>query len=132
MFECMALSDNVVRVGLTDKFIDQESLLSILNYSPNQQKVIIPNNTTQCSEYDLKDFIDEFSTIRIFKSGHLVKIDNSKISLVFCLQGEMLINNTHFCQGEVGLVNKKESYLLDITKEDPSNQFNNCCAIIVS
>ena len=31
--ECMACSDNVVRAGLTPKFIDTETLVGMLNYT---------------------------------------------------------------------------------------------------
>lgn len=38
--ECMANSDNVVRVGLTDKFTDPESLIQIINYDPASPSVL--------------------------------------------------------------------------------------------
>lgn len=36
--ECMACSDNVVRAGLTPKFIDTETLIGMLNYTGKPAK----------------------------------------------------------------------------------------------
>ena len=38
--ECMANSDNVVRVGLTDKFTDPENLIDIIDYNPAPLSVL--------------------------------------------------------------------------------------------
>ena len=38
--ECMANSDNVVRVGLTDKFTDPENLINVIDYSPAPLSVL--------------------------------------------------------------------------------------------
>lgn len=46
--ECMANSDNVVRVGLTPKFKDAETLLDILDYTP--RPVTILGNTPGVSD----------------------------------------------------------------------------------
>jgi len=42
--ECMANSDNVVRVGLTDKFTDPENLIDIIDYSPAPLSVLGSNS----------------------------------------------------------------------------------------
>jgi len=42
IIECMANSDNVVRAGLTDKFIDQDVLLQMLSYETGMPSIILP------------------------------------------------------------------------------------------
>jgi mannose-6-phosphate isomerase len=42
--ECMANSDNVVRVGLTHKFTDPENLIDIINYAPASLSVLGNNS----------------------------------------------------------------------------------------
>ncbi len=40
--ECMALSDNVVRAGLTPKFCDVETLCSMLHYRSGAPQLLVP------------------------------------------------------------------------------------------
>lgn len=42
LIECMASSDNVVRAGLTKKFKDLETLISMLHYRPAVPEIILP------------------------------------------------------------------------------------------
>lgn len=42
--ECMARSDNVVRVGLTEKYKDIETLSEMLSYNPGIPEKIIKKN----------------------------------------------------------------------------------------
>lgn len=48
--ECMALSDNVVRAGLTPKFKDVETLLRMLDYTPGNPSLL---STSRLDEYTL-------------------------------------------------------------------------------
>ncbi len=45
ILEVMALSDNVMRVGLTPKFIDKENLLKHLDTTPGKAEVLSPSAT---------------------------------------------------------------------------------------
>lgn len=45
--ECMAPSDNVVRAGLTSKYIDVATLLGMLDYSPQAPVLLDPVSTAQ-------------------------------------------------------------------------------------
>lgn len=45
--ECMALSDNVVRAGLTPKFKDVETLCSMLHYRYGPPEMLIPSPIDQ-------------------------------------------------------------------------------------
>jgi len=56
--ECMACSDNVVRAGLTPKFIDTETLITMLNYTgkPAQENKFQPT-TSKENECSVRKFI---------------------------------------------------------------------------
>jgi len=43
IIECMTNSDNVVRIGLTNKYKDVDALLEILDFSPNEVQVVNPD-----------------------------------------------------------------------------------------
>ncbi len=49
--ECMAPSDNVIRAGLTPKFIDRDTLLDILDYAPQSPNLQSPVASTDKSYY---------------------------------------------------------------------------------
>lgn len=47
--ECMALSDNVVRAGLTPKYKDVQTLCSMLTYKSGPVNMIIPTDIDECT-----------------------------------------------------------------------------------
>ena len=49
--ECMAESDNTVRAGLTPKFIDKETLLSMLDYSGGVPHEVLPTTLSRLTQY---------------------------------------------------------------------------------
>jgi mannose-6-phosphate isomerase len=46
--ECMACSDNVVRAGLTPKFIDKETLYEMLTYRMCRPAILLGDRVTDC------------------------------------------------------------------------------------
>ncbi len=82
--ECMASSDNVIRGGLTPKYIDSKALLKTVLLQASKPDVLLP-------QYD-KDGIKSFPNVarefrlRIFESDDL-RLAASKLQLVFCLAG---------------------------------------------
>ncbi len=52
IIECMANSDNVVRLGLTPKYKDVKTLLDILNYSPAKPTIMGEKKVEDCIVYD--------------------------------------------------------------------------------
>ncbi|MDO9547454.1 MAG: mannose-6-phosphate isomerase, class I [Candidatus Marinimicrobia bacterium] len=62
IIECMANSDNVVRAGLTKKFQDTHTLMTILDYTPNPIQIISPVQTDNGYEYPV--FTPEFKISR--------------------------------------------------------------------
>ncbi|MBN2602033.1 MAG: mannose-6-phosphate isomerase, class I [Candidatus Marinimicrobia bacterium] len=71
IIECMANSDNVVRAGLTKKFQDIRTLMTVLDYTPNSVRVISPTRVNNTYEYPV--FTPEFKISRV------ELIDNSQI-----------------------------------------------------
>ena len=44
--ECMACSDNVIRGGLTPKFIDKENLIKLLNFQAGGEEPVVPRQVS--------------------------------------------------------------------------------------
>jgi mannose-6-phosphate isomerase len=61
--ECMANSDNVVRVGLTDKFTDPENLIKVIDYSPAPLSVM--GNDSDLDEKIYQTPASEFRVSRL-------------------------------------------------------------------
>eukprot|EP00981_Chlorochromonas_danica_P008561 scaffold2224_cov175-Ochromonas_danica.AAC.3 len=106
--ECMALSDNVVRAGLTPKFKDVETLCSMLTYKAGMPFFLTPSAGTsstkiyrplasQCAEFEL-----EMIEVPAASTQPLLRVPGGSILLV--LEG-----------GEVGLA-----------LTNPSASFENC------
>ena len=90
--ELMANSDNVLRGGLTRKYIDIPELLSVLNFKEKKIDILLPE--------DLNDFekiyqtpTQEFALSIISIAGNDVYIspDNRNIEILLCTQGNAII-----------------------------------------
>jgi mannose-6-phosphate isomerase len=56
--ELMAASDNVLRSGLTPKFIDIPQLMSIVNYNPYKPEIITPDSSSWfCYQTPCREFV---------------------------------------------------------------------------
>ena len=102
--ECMAASDNVVRAGLTPKFKDVDTLVSMLtyNYAPIEEQKMQPteypyvtlNRAAYSSGSDAALYdppIDEFSIIRTLLRGEGAKATFEQIdgpSIIICTAGK--------------------------------------------
>lgn len=61
--ECMANSDNVVRVGLTDKFTDPENLIDVIDYNPAPLSIL--RNSPDVEEKIYQTPASEFCVSRL-------------------------------------------------------------------
>jgi len=88
--ELMANSDNVLRGGLTKKFIDIDELLSILTYSYGNLNIIEPVMKNNC-EFFYKTEAEEFelSVIKLNNDDYYNNIRN--IQILFCIKGNAII-----------------------------------------
>jgi mannose-6-phosphate isomerase len=86
IIECMANSDNVVRAGLTPKYQDIPTLMTILDYSPNSAQIIKPEIVGNKIQYPV--FTPEFVISQItFGSGSRKFTTESKIELLLAVAG---------------------------------------------
>ncbi|CAG9862507.1 unnamed protein product [Phyllotreta striolata] len=86
--EIMASSDNVVRAGLTSKFVDVDTLCSMVNYKGENQeakifKPFIEDQYTRLYNPPIRDFcIAEFSLPKSLKNYELAKRSSASILIV--------------------------------------------------
>ncbi|MGE5500043.1 MAG: mannose-6-phosphate isomerase, class I [Syntrophothermus sp.] len=91
IIECMANSDNVVRVGLTPKFKDVDSLLEILSYNLHPVE-IINSNSSEKEENIYQVPISEFEITRWkFTHDSVRVIDNSSVSILLIVEGNISV-----------------------------------------
>lgn len=85
--ELMANSDNVLRGGLTPKFVDVNELLKILKFEVSNLNILKPKGFL--SEKFFPDFVDEFSLSTIDMSGstEYEMEQNKKPSILLCIEG---------------------------------------------
>lgn len=90
IIECMANSDNVVRVGLTPKFKDTDSLLKILSYDISQVEKL---NGSEDAEVKYPVPIDEFEIAKLQLSEGVVKqVNNHSVCVILVIDGEIAID----------------------------------------
>lgn len=86
ILECMASSDNVVRGGLTSKFKDIPTLLSMLNYEAVVPKIILPTTRQNSAGRAIYDTIaKEFQVSKIDAKNVAVQLQ--PLSIVIILEG---------------------------------------------
>ncbi|ORC88321.1 phosphomannose isomerase [Trypanosoma theileri] len=108
--EIMASSDNVVRAGLTPKWKDVPTLLSMLKYSTNglEQAFYSRYQNPDKEGWEVQQYcppqeFPEFSLYRIEYSGQSkgeTCISIPTIGLGFCLAGECVVNGTPVVEGD--------------------------------
>ena len=85
--ECMACSDNVVRAGLTPKFIDVDTLIEMLDYTPSSksEQVMVPDVNQNITSYlpPVRDF--GVSMIRV--EGSISVQARASPQITICTEG---------------------------------------------
>ncbi|MDR2865709.1 MAG: mannose-6-phosphate isomerase, class I [Spirochaetaceae bacterium] len=101
--ELMANSDNVLRGGLTHKYIDSTELLSILNLEPFLPRIFKPNND---SYFEYPTEASEFSLVCMKSDERSIekKCDIAGPTIIIVVEGELVIR---FKNGEDPLKVKK-------------------------
>lgn len=89
IIECMANSDNVVRIGLTEKFKDIPALLEIMDYTAKPIEIIMPERLGGIKTYSIP--VEEFSVKNIRISANSVKVisTDDKIQIGLLLNGKI-------------------------------------------
>lgn len=94
--ECMALSDNVVRAGLTPKFRDVETLVGMLTYKtylPEELAMKPSKLTDRPASLLYKPPVREFQVIKTtlqLGESEMIKSESSH-SLLLCIRGDLCI-----------------------------------------
>lgn len=115
--ELMASSDNVLRGGLTQKYIDTAELLSILNVEPYSPQLITPTNDVGCNTYTTPCLDFELSSITLNNDEIIRNSENP--SIILCTEGTItLISNSK----ETKVLEKGHSVF--ISAEAKKLQFN--------
>ena len=109
IIECMTNSDNVVRIGLTNKYKDVAALLEILDFSPNEIQILNPDCREGIRVY--KSLAEEFlvMNIKVAENFEQKIYINDKVQIGLILNGRIeLIWNS----AEKLILKKGESVLL--------------------
>ncbi|MBF0196473.1 MAG: mannose-6-phosphate isomerase, class I [Planctomycetes bacterium] len=108
IIECMANSDNVIRVGLTPKFKDGENLVKMLSYEMGP--ISIMGSADIESDIIYQPDVDEFEITRFSFVDELTKeYEQSKCSIGIVLSGEVTIK---YPEGTSHSFKKGESFIL--------------------
>ncbi len=94
MIECMATSDNVVRAGLTAKYIDTETLVSMLSYEQAKPSIIYPiSSEWQDYSYDAEEFVIHSFKGSTTLNGTIVN-ESPQILILLSGQARILFDNS--------------------------------------
>ncbi|XP_050310645.1 mannose-6-phosphate isomerase [Anthonomus grandis grandis] len=104
--ECMACSDNVVRAGLTPKFVDVNTLCSMLLYqgSPKEDKLFTPIREDDCTMIfrpPVPDFAVILIKVSTSKFTHYTPKERSSASILLFVNGEATYVNGIVVPGTV-------------------------------
>lgn len=110
IIECMANSDNVIRVGLTPKYTDVEALLEVLVYDLGPVPILESEANTQAT---YQTPAAEFQVSRItVEPGNMTKLKGNGPRILLLTQGEISLawrgdleeNKQNFRQGQSVLI----------------------------
>ncbi|KFA67949.1 hypothetical protein S40285_03548 [Stachybotrys chlorohalonatus IBT 40285] len=147
IIECMAASDNVVRAGLTPKFKDVETLVSMLtyNYAPIEEQKMTPADypyaklnreaySAGSSTLLYDPPIEEFSVVRTVLRGGKATFDPLEgPSVVICTGGKGRIavgpTSEEIAEGFVYFVGATAELVLEKTGDEELTTFRAFCEI---
>ncbi len=99
--EVMATSDNVLRAGLTPKYVDVPELMSVVDFTPAPQPYVVPEGRGALRRY--RAGAAEFELAWVCPSGEGVAIDETDVTgpgeaadpgprVVLCLSGSLEVS----------------------------------------
>ena len=89
--ECMANSDNVVRVGLTDKFTDPVNLIDIINYNPAPLSVLGNNPDVEEKIYQTPASEFRVSRLKLSSSTERQETTENGLKLFLVTNGTVVV-----------------------------------------
>ncbi|OCA53061.1 mannose-6-phosphate isomerase [Photorhabdus namnaonensis] len=91
--EVMANSDNVLRAGLTNKYIDIPELMANLDFvsKPTNTLFTLPKQEKTAKNFPIP--VDDFAFSIYSLSEQPITLDNNSASIVFCVEGQTVIQS---------------------------------------
>lgn len=114
--EVMANSDNVLRAGLTPKYIDIPELVANVKFTPKPATELLTQPHKQGSELDFPIPVDDFAFSLHDLSTQGAEIAQQSAAILFCLEGEAVLQ-----KGEQRLVLKPGESAFVAANESPVN-----------
>ena len=90
--EIMAASDNVLRAGLTPKYVDIPELLEITNFTPIPPPLWAGTPVTDADGIKLAPPVEEFELVVASIDGEEPVTDDVRPMIVLCLDGELRVS----------------------------------------
>ena len=92
--ELMANSDNVLRGGLTSKYIDVQELLNVLNFEEREINILFAGEIDEC-ECAYESFAEEFflSVISVTEEIGYRSADRRSVEIILCTDGRATITD---------------------------------------
>lgn len=90
--EIMAASDNVLRAGLTPKYVDIPELLKITNFTPTPPPLWAGTPVTDADGIKLAPPVEEFELVVASITGEEPITDDVRPMIVLCLDGELRVS----------------------------------------
>jgi mannose-6-phosphate isomerase len=89
--ECMANSDNVVRVGLTDKFTDPENLIEVIDYSPAPLSILVNDPNVEEKIYQTPASEFRVSRLKLSSSTERRETTENTLKLFLVTKGAAVV-----------------------------------------
>jgi len=97
--ELMNSSDNVIRGGLTNKYIDLIEFKKIINHHPYLPQIITPDSESYFN-YPLSEICDDFSLSMIHSDGKNLSLNQKNPAICLVTDGKLNIDNHCFKKGD--------------------------------
>ena len=90
--EVMANSDNVLRAGLTPKYIDIPELVANVKFTPRAADTLLTEPTRHGSELDFPIPVDDFAFSLHDLSDQEATLEQQSAAILFCVEGEAMLH----------------------------------------
>ncbi|MEW7315181.1 mannose-6-phosphate isomerase [Buttiauxella gaviniae] len=111
--EVMANSDNVLRAGLTPKYIDIPELVANVKFEPKPANELLTQPEKSASELDFPIPVDDFAFSLHDLSNQPVDLVQTSAAIVFCVEGEAVLSKDQqqlvLKPGESAFISAEES-----------------------
>ncbi len=106
--EIMAASDNVLRAGLTPKYVDVQALLDTASFTPAAIPYVVPHTEAPGIEV-FRPPVQEFALARVSAAAKPAAIMFRDEAIVLCTRGSAVVNGRTIAQGHAAYLSFDES-----------------------